>query len=218
MPTVTMQAPNAAYTTVATRTGNSYTSDSSGLVAAVQAEDVVDLLTAGYTLVLPGFAAFNIPLLSGRNTDGSSLAAAASAGKFGMTLTLGTDSRLVTQAANSSSVTDSVIWEVALPTTYPSGHNPTITVNMNHIIGAGTLSVHTVAVHAYPVNDDGSQDADIVTTAAQNTPASAADLVFATAASGEAIANKRLVVEVVVALTETAASNVTAVINSVRLS
>lgn len=218
MATVTMQAPSAVYTKITCRSGNSYSTDANGLVQNVAAADVLDLMSGGWTQVAPGFAAFPIALHHGRNTDGSTLAAAAASGKFGQTITLGTSSKLVSEVANASTITDSAIWDVVIPNTFPVGYNPTITVNCNHILGSGTLGAHTIAVHAYPVNNDGSQDADIVTTAAQNTPAAAADVAFSTAALSELLAGGRVIVEATMQIVSTGAQAISGNINSIRLS
>lgn len=215
--TVTMQAPTASYTTITCRSGNTYHTDTNGLVQNVAAGDVLDLMAGGYTQLGSGFAAFGIRLTEGVNIDGSPLAAAAASGKFGNTITLGTSSALVAEVANGTTVTDSVMWDLTLPPSFPAAYNPTITVNCNHIIGSGTLGAHTIALHCYPVNNDGSHDADIVSTAAQNTPATATDVPFATAALSELLAGGRVIVEAVANIVETSTHAVGFHINSIRI-
>lgn len=214
MPTVTMQAPTPAYTKISTRTGNTYNSDSTGLVSNVDTKDIADLQSGGFTLVGPGYATFHARMLDARNIDGSVVAAAASSGKFGVAVTLGTSMVIVSEAANNATKTDSLMFDITLPASFPAGHTPSIIVNQNHVIGSGTLSTHTVAAHLYGQNDDGTQTADLVSTSAQNTTAAAGDLTFATSAGLQP--GQRVVLELVMVLTETASSNVTGHINSVR--
>ncbi len=216
MTTVTMQAPDATYTSISTRNGNTYHSDNSGIVTGVETDDVVDLLKGGYQVVAPGYSALKLPLLNARNSDGSVIAAAASSGKFGISINAGTALALVSQAANASTITDTVVFEIDLPPSFPEGRSPSIIVNQNHVIGSGTLGAHTVAVHAYPISDAGAESSDVVTTSAQNTTASATDLTFITNV-GSLAPGDRLHVSAVMTIVETGTQNVTGKINSIRL-
>lgn len=212
---VTMLAPGLNYTTVLGNSGTTYYSDSTGVVANVLPGDIASLQAAGFQIIGVGYGSFRARMLDARNIDGSALAAAASSGKFGYAVTLGTSGNLVSEAANNNTKTDSVMWELTIPTAFKSGSSPSIIVNGNHVIGAGTLTTHTLAVHAYVANDDGTQSADIVTTGAQNTLAAAGDTTFVTS-SALVQAGGKIIVEAVVVLTETASSNVTYKLNSMR--
>lgn len=216
MTTVTMQAPDPSYTKITTRTGHTYYSDANGLTASVLAEDQLDLMAGGWTTVAPGFTNVRVALSDGKNADGSALAAAASSGKFGQTITLGTVSGLISEVANNNTKTDTVVFEVDLPDSFPGASSPDIIVNANHVIGGGTLTTHTIAAHAYKINDDGSQSADLVTTTAIATPAAAGDMTFHTS-SLALVAGGRMMISLVLTLTETATSATHANINSVRL-
>lgn len=216
IPTLTMQAPAPVYTTLFGRSGTIYHSSATGLIPNVLASDVVDLITGGYTIVGPGYGQFHVRLGDGRNLDGSALAAAAATGKFGQTITLGTTSSLVSEAANASTINDSAIWEVTLPASFPAGTNPKIMANGAHVIGIGTLGAHTLAMHLYKVNDDGTQSADLVTTAAQNTLAVAGDTEFDTNTGGVLNPGDRVMLEAIAHIVETGTHAVTFNLNSLR--
>ena len=216
--TVTMQAPSTAYTNISCPSGNQYSSSATGLVANVQPADIIHLLAAGYTEVNAGWSQFQVPLLLGRNLDGSALAATAAAGKFGASINLGTADSLVSLAANNSTVAAQAIYETVLPTSFGPGYAPTITVNGDHVLTTGaTLGAHTIGVAAYVQNNDGTQSSNIVTTAAQNTSATATDLAFATSTTA-LLAVGRVLVEVSANLVETAGTNAVAHVNSLRFS
>lgn len=217
MTTFTMQAPTPAFTRISARDGSVYFSDAAGLVANVDIGDAFDLIQAGWQIVGPGFGNFSLNLLGGKNSDGSALAAAASSGKFGSTITLGTSICLISEVANNNAKTDTILFDVQMPNSFPAGKPPIIIVNQNHVIGSATLSVHTLAAHLYPTANDGTQLADVVATAAQNTSAAAADLTFlCTGASFQP--NQRAILSLVMALTETSTHNANGQINSVRFS
>jgi hypothetical protein len=151
-----------------------------------------------------------------KNLDGSALAAAASAGKFGQTVTLGTAQRLVSEAANSNTKTDDAVVEYILPQAYIAGQGVTATVNAS-ITGAGTLTTKTAQIKAYRVAADGSMGADIGPGAGVAITAGGADIPFAIAGATLNPGDK-LLLEIETVLTETAASNMVANINSVRIS
>jgi hypothetical protein len=217
-PTVTMQSPGAAYTTViSTPSGTTYTSNANGLVANVNPIDVQSLMAGGWTIVAPGFSQLTVPLFSGKNSDGSALAAAAAAGKFGNSINLGTASGLVSQVANNSTVSDSLLFELALPEVFKDGYAPTINVDcqLNATTGA-TLSTKTLTAALYPVGNGGAQSANVVTTAAQAIPSAAGEIEFAT--STEALlAGGRVMLELTAELIETAGTNASMTINSIYL-
>jgi hypothetical protein len=102
-PSVAMKGltPGQTYTT---RANNAYTADVNGNVATVLAgRDALDLEAWGGQVndsaLSPsanGLYAMALPLLHARNSDGSVLAAAAAAGKFGVSVTLATSTFLIT--------------------------------------------------------------------------------------------------------------------------
>lgn len=200
--------------------------DANGFVS-VDAGDALGLVAGGYRWPdLPvgsqvindtnGLAPIRVNAFHWKNSDGSAVAAAASAGKFGYAITLGTSLALVGEAANNNTKTDIAITEVVLPPNYIAGQDITVTVNGQYA-GAGTLTVKTVAVAAYRTADDGTEAASLVATAAQNLTNAAAETAFvvtgATLHPGD-----RLALKLTMVLTETAASATTGQVNSVRLS
>jgi hypothetical protein len=211
--------------TYITRSNNAYTADVNGNVAVVLAgRDVLDLEGWGaqvndstLTPSANGLYAAPLTLLHARNSDGSVLAAAAAAGKFGVSITLGTSSFLITEAANSSTKTDTALFDTVLPRSYIAGQNVTITANVNYLLGSGTIGTHTVTFHAYRVAKDGTQAADMVATAAASVPAAAAD-VTAVITGTTLLPGDRVLITAVMVIQDTGASNITGQLNSLRLS
>lgn len=161
-------------------------------------------------------AARRVNMANAYNTDGTVLTASASAGKFGKAWTFGTSESLVTEAANSNTKTDAVVFEHIVPDSYAAASNPSIIGNWSITIGSGTLSVKTLAFDVRKVADDGTQGSNLVTTAATaSTSNSATDYTFAM--NGATLnPGDRLQIKATIVLTETGASNVTANLNSVR--
>jgi hypothetical protein len=211
--------------TYTTRANNAYTADVNGNVAVVlSGRDVQDLEGWGGQVndstLSPsanGLYAMALPLLSARNSDGSVLAAAAAAGKFGVSVTLATSTFLISEAANSNTKTDTAVFDVVLPRSYVAGQNVTITSNVQYVVGAGTVGTHTVTFHAYRTAAAGTQGADLVATGAVTVPATATD-VTSVITGTTLLPGDRLLVTAVVVIQDTGASNITAQINSVRLS
>lgn len=208
-----------------TKTNNIYTADTSGNVASVpKGSDLRDLEAQGARVVdttqtsAPnGLYATALPLMHGRNSDGSAIAAAASAGKFGLTVTLGTGTFLVSEAANSNTKTDIALFEHVLPRGYVAGKNITLTANVQYVLGGGTVGTHTVNANAYRTANDGTQGVDLINVSAATVPAVATDVVF-TIAGATLNPGDRLVLKVTEVIQDTGASNITAQINGVRLS
>jgi hypothetical protein len=210
------------------RSGATYTTDSSGNlgvagVIGVAAIDVGDLLNDGCGFAgssqaqgANGLYAAPIRFAEFKNTDGSVLAAAASAGKFGYGITLGTSFNLVSEAATSNTKTDDALFEYILPANYVKGSNRTVTVNAS-TSGAGTLSVKTAQIKAYRIAADGTSGADIGPGATQAITSAGADITFAVTGTTLNPGDK-LLLELETVLTETAASATFAKINSVRVS
>lgn len=161
--------------------------------------------------------ATRLPLIHGKNSDGTTLSASASSGKFGITLTAGTSEKLTTEAANSNTKTDVVVWEMVLPAGYIAGTDITVTANCNYTLGAGTVGTHTLAMAAYLCADAGTQGSTIIATAAQTVPAAAGEVTF-TITGTTLTPGARLMLAGTLVIQDTGGSNITATINSVRLS
>lgn len=155
-------------------------------------------------------------LMAARNSDGSTIAASAAAGKFGLAITLGTSFALASESANNNTKTDVALWEYVLPPTYKSDQDITVTVNAS-ITGAGTLSTKTAQIKAYKTASDGTQGADIGPGSASAMTAAGADVAFTVTGTG-LVAGDKLVFSLTTILTESASSGMVANINSVRVS
>jgi|GEM_PF-5903015 len=201
--------------------GTSYTIGTDGSISANIA-DVLALEAAGFTQAnrtsnsANGLSAANLPLFHFKNADGTTLAAAAAAGKFGLTETIGTGENLVTEAANNNAKSDAAIFQHVLPANYVAAQDLSLVVNQQIVIGSGTLSVKTLTPDVRKKSTDGTVGANLASVA-QNMTNAAGDLTFtitgATLSPGDI-----LVGQLTAAITETAASAVTAKINSVRIS
>ncbi|NOG73764.1 hypothetical protein [Roseicella sp. DB1501] len=210
------------------RSGNTYTADSNGNlkqgnVVGVQSVDVNEMLLDGCSFAASsqaqganGLYATTLRLSEFKNTDGSALSAAASAGKFGFGVTLGANFNLVSEAANNNSKTDDAVFEYILPSNYVAGQNLTVTVNAA-TSGAGTLSVKTAQVKAFRIAADGTAGADIGPGAATAITSGGADIAF-TVTGTTLNPGDKVLLQLETVLTETAASATFAKINSVRVS
>ena len=163
-----------------------------------------------------GLFATALGLLNFKNSDGSTIAASASAGKFGIAITLGTSFALASESANNSTKTDVALLEFVLPANYKAGTNITATVNAS-ITGAGTLTTKTAQIKAYRTASDGTQGADIGPGSATAMTAAGADVPF-TITGTTLNPGDKLALSLTTILTETASSGMVANINSVRLS
>lgn len=163
-----------------------------------------------------GMFAMPLPMLGWKNAAGTNLAAAASAGEFGMTITLGTGSYLIGEAANTNTKTDDAIAEFVLPPTYIAGQNLTVTVNAQ-IAGAGTPGTKTVQIKAYRVASNGTQGSNIGPGSASAITAGGADVPF-TITGTTLNPGDRVMLELEVVLQETGGTNINAQVNSVRVS
>lgn len=164
-----------------------------------------------------GLAVTPLRLLDFKNNDGTTLAAAAAAGKFGLTSTPGTVEQLLTEAANSNTKTDIAQAEFVLPPSYTAGQNITVTANCDYTLGAGTVGTHTLAAAAYLTANDGTQGTTLIATAAQTVPAAAGDVTFTI--TGTTLApGSRLMLTFTLVIEDSGGSNITAHVNSVRIS
>jgi hypothetical protein len=221
--TIKMFAPAGVGGVVhASRSGSRYTIGADGSLA-VDPNDVADLERAGWTVApregnsASGVGTIQLNLLKMRNTDGSAIAAAAAAGKFGCSISVGTSSALISEVANNNAKTDVIYDEIVLPSSYIAGQDLTLTVNAGVTIGSGTLSVRTLTASAYKIANAGTHGANLIATAAQTVANTVGDLVF-TITGATLNPGDRLGIQLSLALTETATQNVSAKINSARLS
>lgn len=191
----------------------------SGVRLALPALGVAATLVASATSPSTNglIGATRMQLLRAKNSDGTTLSASAAAGKFGISITLGTSEVLVSEAANSNTKTDIAIFEISLGSGYVAGSNITVTANCNYTLGAGTVGTHTLAMAAYLCADAGTQGATIIATAAQTVPAAAGEVTFVI--TGTTLTpNCRLMLAATLVIQDTGGSNITAQINSMRLS
>lgn len=164
-----------------------------------------------------GIPAFSFPLLTFKNSDGTTLAATAASGKFGLAITAGTSEDLISEAANSNTKTDVASNEVTIPASYATGANITLTCNTQYTLGSGTVGTHTLAAAAYLVANAGTQGATLIATAAQTIPAAAGEVNF-TITGSTLSPGSRLFLTYTVVIQDTGGSNITAQVNSCRLS
>ncbi len=165
----------------------------------------------------PGTGTFGdrLNLTSGRTATGLVLDATGGAGLFKIAMTPATSLKLAGETANSNTKTDTVYFEYTLPKTYVAAAALSVIVNANIVIGAGTAGTKTCTVLAYEIATDGSAGSNLGPVA-QNLGNTAADLTFALTATTLSPGDK-LLIGITIALQETAASNINANINSVRL-
>lgn len=157
-----------------------------------------------------------LALVEAKTVAGVPLTVAAQANIFGITCTPGTAEYLISEVANNNTKTDVCFFEKLMSDTFLAAANFNVVVNAHFVIGGGTLSVKTVAVAAYLLNDDDTESTTLETTAAQTITGSAADYTFAV--TGATVSpGSRVGITVTMVLTETASSNVTGRVNSVRL-
>lgn len=158
-----------------------------------------------------------LPLDTGFNSDGTPLAAAPASTKVGLSLTLGTSVALTSETANNNTKTDVVAFRYVLPPSYNQGAPLQLRVNCQTTLGAGTVTTNTLAVAAYSTLA-GAQTALTVTTASQTIPtAAAATLTYNFTPAASLTTGSVLYFKLTITLTETAASNVSAAINAIRI-
>ena len=154
---------------------------------------------ASQTINASGLITTPVQLSEFRNITGAALAAAAVAGVFGYTATLGTFDGLVTEAANNNTKTDAAMYEYVIPPDYIAGQNLTVNVNTTITIGSGTLSAKTVQVKAYPITAAGVMSADIGPGAATTIAANTATTTPFTLTGTNLVPGQRVMLEVIVA-------------------
>ncbi len=134
-----------------------------------------------------------------------------------MTVTLATATYLVSQAANSTTVSPIALFDIVLPRNYVAGQNITVTVNSQYVLGGGTIGTHTINANAYRTASNGTQGADMINVSAGSVGAAAADLSF-TIVGTSLNPGDRVILQLAMVIQDTAGSAITGQINSVRLS
>ncbi len=162
--------------------------------------------------IIPQF----IRLIDGRNSDGTILAAAAAAGKFGLSLTLGTSAFLVGEAAQNNTKTDIVLAEIRLPDTYVPGTDFVLTANA-HYTGSGTVGTKTLDCEVFKNSSVGGSAADICATTIKTLTNAAANHAF-TITGATLAAGDTFIARLTMALQETGnVSTITGRINSIKI-
>lgn len=150
------------------------------------------------------------------NANGQHVGATASGTNFGLTYAAATGASLVSINANSSTIAPVCGFEFVVPLSYIAGQSITLSVNQNIVIGSGTVTTKTLTAAAYLQSVAGASGSNIIATAAQTLTNTATTLSF-TLTGTTLTAGARVLVLLTVALTETAASNVSMQLNSIYL-
>ncbi len=195
---------------VGAATGEIYTMAAAQTAAGVLSR--ADMVTETGVVINKG-------ILHIKNLAGTTMAASAGAGVFGLstTATFGSPAQLslVTEAANNNTKTDSCEFECVLPPDYVAGSAISVNVGQAITIGGGTLSVKTLTVDAFKMAADGTAGSNLGP-AGQNLTTSNTTLVYAITPTG-LVAGDKLLIQMQTVLTETASSNVTANLTSVSV-
>lgn len=179
--------------------------------------------TAGAVMAKPGVASglypIRLPLLAGRNADGSALVASSpGAGNFVLAASLATSLVLTGHAAQNNTKADAALWELTLPPGYVAGSDITATLNAKYAAASGTAGTCTVIAAAYKLADAGTMGANLVATSAAAITATAADKAF-TIAGATLSPGDRILVEAIASVQETGnTGTIIATLNSARLS
>ena len=174
-----MQAP-APYAQFQAQSGTSYTASSSGVINNVAVNDIVSLVNGGCLPIsfstTDGISPRNLPLIDFKLATGLQLAATASAGALGLSVTEGTAVKLVGEAATGATKADAATTVINLPNTYATGSNFNVVLNANYT-GTGTNNASNASVAAYRQSSTGVSTA-LTVSAAQNISGTAADYTF----------------------------------------
>lgn len=199
-----------------TNKGNSYTADPvSGIVLNVVVGDVLNMINSGCTPIAATGKASIIDLFSLKNSDGSALAAAAAAGKFGYTITAGSVFLLIGEVATSNTKTDIAIVDFKLPDSYVKGNNLVVGINCAEVGGASTAQ--TMLLNAYRLNEDGTEGADICATAVQNLPTTTPAILNYTITGATLSPGDIVQLKLTAVVTEAAAGTIHAVIDAITV-
>lgn len=153
-----------------------------------------------------------------RNNDGTVMDATGGAGKFSISLVIGTSQTLLGEAAQNNTKTDNATTEIIIGGSYIAAQNLTLTLNAKHVEAGGTTLTNTVNAHLYRYADDGSQGADLISHAALAITGSNADYAF-TVTGATLNPGDRVLLQIVSIATEGGNTGTTKnQINSIRLS
>lgn len=159
-----------------------------------------------------------LSLTQAKSATGVPLTATATGGAFGVSNTLGTQIRLLSEVANSSTVSDTAVWEASLPPSLVNGQGVTITTDAQITLGSGTLTTETIVVSAYLMTAAGQASGNLVASGGTITLAGTVAATYDTVLTGTSlVANGRLVISEVMRLVESSGNAVTGQINSVRI-
>ena len=160
---------------------------------------------------------FGIPLNTGKNADGTTLAATPPVGGFAISNTAGVVTCLLGEQAQGNTKTDAATWEVTLPSDYVAGRDVTLTVNA-YASGVGTLgATKTLTLTAYLISDTVGTHGSNLGPAAATITTSAADYAF-TINGATLSPGNRIQLRLTMAVQETGgASALVPRINSMRL-
>jgi hypothetical protein len=210
---ITLVAPASLIgQTIFGASGAQYSTDAAGYFSAANS-DVGFFLAAGFTLPPAGLAPTPLRFIDFKNTDGTTLSATASAGKFGLAITAGTSEVLNGEAATGNTKTDAAAYEFVLPANYHAGSNLTLTIYAKYS-GSGTAGTKTVAAAAYLTAVDGTQGSTLIATSAQTATTSNAAYAF-TVTGTTLVPGSRLLITVTSVMQETGgSSSLTLAVNS----
>lgn len=173
-------------------------------------------ISTGATPAANGLIETPLPFFNFKNSDGTTLAASAAAGKFGLSFTAGTSEFLLSEAANSNTKTDVAAVEFVLPANYIAGQDVTVTAHTRYTLGSGTVGTHTLAAATYLNAAAGTQGATLIATAAQTVPATDGAVSFVI--TGTTLSpGSRLTMTLTLVIQDTGGSNITAQVNSVTI-
>lgn len=223
MTVVNMVAPagvNLAYGL----SGTQYNPGASGVVQ-VDPEDVVGLISAGWQTVAgnvepnaSGLVTTVLPLTHFKNAAGTTIAATAASGVFGISNTPGTSGPMLTgEVANDATVTDNAVTEFILPANYIAGQNLTVEVDCQYTNSSGTLGTHTIGVNAYLGAEGGGQGSNLGLTSAQSIAGTTAGKLDFTIDGASLAPGGRLLLEVEAIMETTTSGSATAEINEVTI-
>ncbi len=156
-----------------------------------------------------------LPLMLGRTDTGLVMTATPGTGVFGISRTAGTSLVLTGEAANSSTVTDKVVFEFSLPDTYVAGAN--IAFVVNGAIAGASCSLTTASTLLTPTlyTEVNGVEAAVTTSAAQKWAKAQADYTFTVTGTG-LVPGQHVAFEIIAAVTAANSNNCTGAINSVK--
>lgn len=156
-----------------------------------------------------------LPMVDAKSSSGVPITATPGSNAFGISHTFPGSEFLLSETANSSTVTDGALFEIPMPVGYLSNAAITATVNARYTLGAGTIGTHTIALGFYTISNAG-----VITQIGGSTvslPSSATDITFTSAGTMPNV-GALLQIVVTIVVQDVGGSAITAQINSIRLS